>query len=235
METKKFALATSIALALAATLAVSANARYELLLSGPVESVDRMGNAITVLGHRLTVRDVSAMALGHKVNVFGLIALGGSVSAKLVQNTSAYAASGDQVLIVGRVNAVDQSRGRLIIDGATVDYTALLARPGSAVPAVGDTVRVLGTQPLGRGVVLALEMAAHNGVSGSSGALGVSGSSSALGVSGSSSALGVSGSSSALGVSGSSSALGVSGSSSALGVSGGRSKATSVSDGNTTL
>ena len=207
MGTKNIALATSIAMTLTATLAAPAHGQYELLLAGPVESVDYTANAVTVLGHRLSVRDVSAIALGHRVNVFGLIAVGGSVSPTIVQDTRVYAASGDQVLIVGKVNAIDQRTGRLIIDGAIVDYTAMLARPRFAVPAVGDSVRVLGTQPLVRGVVLAFEMATRNGVSGSSSSLGVSGSSSPLGVSGSSSPLGVSGSSNPLGVSGSGSGV----------------------------
>ena len=159
MGTKNIALATSIAMTLTATLAAPAHGQYELLLAGPVESVDYTANAVTVLGHRLSVRDVSAIALGHRVNVFGLIAVGGSVSPTIVQDTRVYAASGDQVLIVGKVNAIDQRTGRLIIDGAIVDYTAMLARPRFAVPAVGDSVRVLGTQPLVRGVVLAFEMA----------------------------------------------------------------------------
>jgi hypothetical protein len=230
MRTRTVVLATGATVALAATFALSADGQYELLLSGPVESVDRTANAITVLGHRLVIRDVSAIAPGHKVNVFGSIGLGGSTSPAVVQDTRAFAASGDPVLVVGRVSTIDQSRGRVIIDGASVDYTILLAQPTFALPAIGDRVRVLGTQPAGKGTVLAGAIITSSSVSGGSKAIGVSGGSIANGVSGGSSANGVSGGSIANGVSGGSIANGVSGGSIANGVSGG-SRAIGVSGG----
>jgi hypothetical protein len=216
--------AAGIVIALSSMPALSAAGRYELLLSGPVESVDRKANTINVVGHQIAVRDSAAFLPGYKINVFGGINAQGA-NAAIVQRTNAYAASGDRVMVTGKVTAIDSTRGRVLIDGANVDYTTLLARSDFSLPAVGDAVRVVGMQPAGKGTILASEMAAV-GVTGSSllQAQGVTGSSQAVGVTGSSllRALGVTGSSQAVGVTGSSllQAQGVTGSSQAVGVTG---------------
>ena len=141
--------------------------RYQLLLSGPVESVDHKTNTINVVGHRIAVRDSSAYLPGYKINVFGGINTRGATSAAIVQRTNAYAASSDQVMVTGKVTTIDRTRGRVLVDGANVDYTTLLARSDFAIPAVGDAVRIVGIQPMGRGTILASEIAAL-GVTGSS-------------------------------------------------------------------
>ena len=206
---KKYFVAATVGVsaALSVSTAYSATGQQELLLSGAVESVDRATNTVIVLGHRLAIRDSSRILPGHRVNVFGKIGTDGVTKAEFVQDSNAYAASGDAVVVTGRVSAADYASGRVMIDGASVDYTALLSRSSFRVPMVGSAVRVAGTQPSGKGVILASEVVAAVGVSGSSQAVGVSGSSQAVGVSGSSQAVGVSGSSftpKALGVSGSS-------------------------------
>ena len=203
MKNYFFAATFSVSAALSASTAYSATGQQELLLSGPVESVDRSTKTVIVLGHHLTILDSSRILPGHKVNVFGKVGADGLTKAEFVQDTNIYAGSGDTVVVTGRVNAVDRSTGRVTIDGASVDYTALLSGSSFTAPSVGAAVRVIGTQPAGKGVILASEVIAAVGVSGSSfapKALGVSGSSQAVGVSGSSftpKALGVSGSSSA--------------------------------------
>ena len=209
--------------ALGATLALPAPGEYELLLSGPAESIDRATNTVTVLGHRLVVRDASRFLPGQKFNVLGVISRNGSSSAKILIDTNTYSAGGDTVTVAGKVTAIDAVRGRINIEGAVVDYTALLAKPGFGLPALGAAIRAKGTQPSGRGVVLASDFFAIAGVSGNSQAVGVSGNSQAAGVSGNSQAVGVSGNSflaRAMGVSGNSQAAGVSGNSQAVGVSG---------------
>ena len=186
-------IAASAVLALASTLVCSAPARYQLLLSGPVEAIDHATNSVTVLGHRLVVRDASAILLGHVVNVFGGIE-NSSAKAAIVQDTRVFAASGDPVLLIGIVNAIDMSRGRVMVDGASVDYTALLAQPRFSLPAVGGSVRVIGTQPSGRGTILAEAIVEIRSVRVSSGGngLGVSSGGNGLGVSSGGNGLGVS-------------------------------------------
>ena len=199
--------------ALGSTLALPAAGEYELLLSGPAEAVDHTTNTVTVLGHRILVRDASRFLPGQKLNVLGVISRSGSSAAKVVVGTNTYSAGGDAITVAGKVTAIDAARGRINIEGALVDYTALLARRGFSVPALGAAIRAKGTQPAGRGVVLANEFVSIAGVSGNSQAVGVSGNSHAAGVSGNSQAVGVSGNSQAAGVSGNSQAVGVSGNS----------------------
>jgi len=221
MNTKRFAVLVGAAGGFFGAIAYAGPADLQLLLSGPVESVDLDVGSITVLGHQLGVKNAASFLPGHVVNVFGGVQSNGSTSAALVQDTLAYASSGDQVSIVGVVRAVDESSGHVIVDGARVDYTALLGSGRFPTPAVGDLVRVLGIQPSGRGVVLASQITAIAGVSGGGHGLGVSGGGNALGVSGGGNALGVSGGGHGLGVSGGGNAMGVSGGGNALGVSGG--------------
>ena len=215
-------LAASAVLALASTLVCSAPAQYQLLLSGPVEAVDHAKNSVTVLGHRLVVQDASAILLGHLVNVFGGFE-NSSAKAAIVQDTSVFAASGDSVLLIGVVNAIDKSRGRVMVDGASVDYTALLAQPRFSLPAVGSSVRVIGTQPSGRGTVLAgaIVRIGSAGVSSGGNGLGVSSGGNGLGVSSGGNGLGVSSGGNGLGVSSGGNGLGVSSGGNGLGVSSG--------------
>ena len=56
---------------------------------------------------------------------------------------------------MGAVTTVDRNRGRLSLGGATVDYTALLGNTRFSAPKVGDVVRIVGTQPSGRDLILA--------------------------------------------------------------------------------
>jgi hypothetical protein len=211
MKTNKIAVTAGLAMAFAATVVRPAPGQYELLLVGPVESVNLTTNTITVLGHRITIRDASAILPGHKINVFGGIETGGSTRAAIVQDTNTYASSGDQVLLTGRVDRIDRASGRLLMAGASVDYTALLAQPRFALPSVGDSIRITGTQPNAKGVVLAREMIRPAGVIGSTQAAGVIGSTQAAGVIGSTHAAGVIGSTQAAGVIGSTHAAGVMG------------------------
>jgi hypothetical protein len=220
MKTSKIAVTTGFAMVFAATLVRPASDQYELLLAGPVESVNLATNTITVLGHRIAINDASTILPGHKINVFGKIEFGGSTRAAIVQDTNTYAGSGDQVLLIGKVDRVDRASGRLLMGGASVDYTALLAQPRFALPAVGNAIRITGTQPYSKGVVLASEIATPVGVIGSTQAAGVIGSTQAAGVIASTRAAGVIGSTQVAGVIGSTRAAGVIGSTQAAGVIG---------------
>src|SRR5579862_9360406 len=159
--------ATFAIFALGAMSAMAAGVQRELLLSGPVESVDQKANTVTVVGHQIAVHDASAYLPGYKINVFGGIDAQGVTKAVLVQRTNSIVASGDRVIVTGKVTAIDATRGRVMIDGATVDYTMLLARRDFAVPTVGKAVQVIGMQPIGKGTILASHMVVA-GVTGSS-------------------------------------------------------------------
>jgi len=196
----------------------------ELLLSGPVEAVDLKANKISVLGHQIAVRDASAYSPGGKINVFGDLSSRGVARMEMVQRTNRYAASGDAVVVVGKVSSVDKFRARVSVDGANVDYTALLASAHFGIPSVGDAIRIVGTQPSGEGVILATKIVAAAGVTGSAllRSQGVTGSAQAAGVTGSAQAVGVTGSAllRSQGVTGSAQAAGVTGSAQAVGVTG---------------
>ena len=177
-------IAASLLLALTSTVAYSAATQYELLLSGPVEAVDHSTNSITVLGHRLVVRDASTIALGHTVNVFGELQNGFSKAA-IVEDTNVFAAGAERIVLIGTVRAIDKLRGHVMIDGTKVDYTGLLAQSYFSIPAIGETVRVLGTQPSGRGLVLAGAIVGIGsaGVSSGGAPMGVSSGGAPMGVS----------------------------------------------------
>ena len=221
MRTNRIAVITVFASGLVSAAAVAAPAANELLLSGPVESVDRASSVVTVLGHQISVKDVSSYSPGHIVNVFGSVQSDGSAKLAFVQDTQSYAASGDAVLVVGVVRSVDRTSGRAILDGSSIDYTALLSNVRFLPPTVGDVIRVVGTQPNGRGVVLASQIVSAAGISGGGNALGISGGGNAMGISGGGNAMGISGGGNAMGISGGGHALGISGGGNAMGISGG--------------
>ena len=220
MNTTKIANVIALALGCLGGIAHSASPGNDLLLSGAVESVDRAAGSIVVLGHQLTVRDVSSYLPGHLVNVYGTVLSNGTAKAAVIQNTQTFMASGDPVSVVGVVRSIDRSSGQVTVDGSRIDYTPLLGNARFALPSIGDAVMVAGIQPSGRGVVLANQIVRMTGVSGNGNALGVSGNGNALGVSGNGNAMGVSGNGNAMGVSGNGNALGVSGNGNAMGVSG---------------
>jgi len=186
MKIRKSVLVAGLTLGSIAALAHSATEKYQVILSGPIESVNRSANSIVVLGHQLAVRSAAGFLPGQVVNVLGTVLNDGSVRAAIVQNTVRYATSSDQVAVTGVVRAVDRLGGRVTIDGAKVDYTALLGNGRFSPPKVGELVQVLGTQPRAGGIVLAAQFIrqAPLGVSGGGSPLGVSGGGSPLGVSG---------------------------------------------------
>jgi hypothetical protein len=124
---------------------------------GPVESID-VGNGasstITVLGqtYRTTPDVAASFAVGDYVVAGGS---GGDLS--LIYGTQAdYVAGSSQVTVRGAITSVDVTRALLGIGDVTIDYSSHLTSNASYTPVVGDVVEVKGTQPLSRGIVLAL-------------------------------------------------------------------------------
>ena len=158
MKAALFAVPICLAMAIVATPSDSAAGSYELLMSGPAESVDLATNTVSVLGQKFVVPDASRVAVGHQINVFGGLNANGSVGARFIQDTARFAAGGDRVFATGAVTAINSTRGLLSVGGAAIDYTSLLARSDFQLPAVGDMISIAGIQPTGRGLVLASEI-----------------------------------------------------------------------------
>src|SRR5882672_4071547 len=170
MKTKSLAILLGLLSAIGPAALIAGGGRVELVLSGPIESVDAASRSVTVLNHRISVVDVSGYGVGTLVNVYGGLQKNSAISNALVENLSRYASGSDQVFLKGAISAMDSSTGRISVGGALVDYTALLASSGFRVPRLGATVEVSGTQPGNRGVVLAtrlLEVIHSAGVVGS--------------------------------------------------------------------
>jgi hypothetical protein len=193
--------------------------KADLVLTGPVESVDATDGSVSVFGHRIAVRDAASYVPGTLVSVYGKLRPSGGI-APIATRVLALSSSGaDPLLIKGVVTRVSTSTGHLDVGSTDVDYTPLLADSEFSIPAVGDVVEIDGTQPSSRGVFIATRVspidstaASVASVTGSGKALGVTGSGKAEGVTGSGKAEGVTGSGKALGVTGSGKAEGVTGS-----------------------
>ena len=223
MKTRKLPMGAGLALAFAAATASSdvAVGRYELVLSGPVESVDRATNSITVLGHKFTTRDVSATALGRKINVYRSLEADRSLGSAILQYTPEYASSSDRVLVVGRVDAIDRGRGHVLVEGALVDYNSLLANATFSLPKLGAMIEVVGTQPGRTGIVLAGAISSAFSAPSSGQAVGTSSGGHAVGTSSGGHAVGTSSGGHAVGTSSGGQALGTSSGGQALGTSSG--------------
>jgi hypothetical protein len=184
-----------------------------------VETVNTTQTRAVVLGQKISISPSDGIAVGDTVAVYGTESADGTIQATKVQAEGLYVAGATTVFLAGVVQKVQPAVGHVVVNGLTVDLTPAMAQ-GAVVPTVGSGFQILGTQPVGRGTVVA------NGISGSGYSLnGISGSGlSANGISGSGlSANGISGSGlSANGISGSGlSANGISGSGlSANGISG---------------
>jgi hypothetical protein len=166
MKTKSVVLALGLLIAAGPAALMAGSGRTELILSGPVESVDAASRSVTVLNHRISVSDISGIAVGTLVNVYGGLQKNSWISGAVIENLSRYASGSDQIFLKGAVSAVDPSTGRISVGGALVDYTALLAASRFQVPRIGATVEVSGTQPGNRGVVLAASLLEVNRTAG---------------------------------------------------------------------
>jgi hypothetical protein len=221
MMNKKFRPVFASVAAIVASASWAANPG-QLLISGPIESIDSSHNTVTVLGHSVTLAHVDSVQVGQLVRVYGSIGGGAALGTAQLQNLGTYANGYESLYLKGTVSAVTPSIARLRVGGAEVDYTALLANGRFAVPGVGTVVEIAGVLPSGHGLLLAssLRPVAGLGVTGSGAPAGVTGSGSAVGVTGSGAPAGVTGSGSAVGVTGSGAPAGVTGSGSAVGVTG---------------
>ncbi|MEX2495539.1 MAG: hypothetical protein WD448_05580, partial [Woeseia sp.] len=122
----------------------------DLLVLGRVEFVH--SGFISALGQ--TILGINAeqqgITVGTPVAIYGTIdrETGGIVNASVVPVTG-----GDLSFLRGVVDEVDHARGRAVVSGVTVDYSALLA-DGKA-PNAGDEVAITGRAYHNLGVLVA--------------------------------------------------------------------------------
>ena len=131
-----------------------ASSDRELLLSAPIEQLDRSADTVTVLGQKFHAQ-AGQLSVGEVVHVYGVLAKDGAIGDALVQGTEAYAANGDAVFVKGVVTNIDTLLGRAEVNGMTIDYTPQLANAGFVAPSIGDVIAVAASQPLSKGVLMA--------------------------------------------------------------------------------
>ena len=126
-----------------------------LVLSGPVESIDRARGIFTSVGQNvLAARGMlDSLSIGAFVSVRGTIAGAGWIYADDVAlSREQYVPGATEVFVTGIPSSVDLSLGTATIGGLTVDYTPSLG--GSGFGGLGDAITVIGTQPARGGVML---------------------------------------------------------------------------------
>ena len=140
------------AIAASTSMAESRDAA-ELLIVGPVESVDLANRIATVLGQRVALSNVDSLALGNTVAVFGTSRADGTIRATAIQDRGLYTAGATTIYLSGTVQQAEPSIGRVVVNGVSVDLTAAMS-VGTLSPDVGSRMSIRGTQPVSRGLVL---------------------------------------------------------------------------------
>ncbi len=127
----------------------------ELLISAPVEHVDRAASRVTVLNHVFSTDSV--LSVGETVNVFGVLSRDGEISDAVVQGVGTF---GDPVFVKGVVTSVDPIAGKIDLSGINVDYTAALGDTSFSPPTIGETLAAAGNQAASLGSLVASSVGA---------------------------------------------------------------------------
>ena len=146
---------SAVLAALAASASVAeVRSNSELLVIGPVESVDAANGAVTVLGQRvLGIGNSHALTVGSTLAVFGAARGDGSIEASAIREQGMYVPGASAVFLSGIVQRADTAVGRLTVNGVNVDLTPAMSA-GAISPKVGSKLSISGVQPVGRGIVL---------------------------------------------------------------------------------
>ena len=134
----------------------------DLVAVGPIELVEPQ--SVTVLGRPYHIADSYGLETGAKVAVHGDLQPDGSVQNAWVETVGGYNAGADLVFEAGVVTKVNESLGEMTVSGTNIDYTASLSEAGSSTPIVGQTVAVVGVQPVSGGTVLVSTTNANYGL-----------------------------------------------------------------------
>ena len=151
---KRSAVYWAVLAAIAATVSRAEEARSgpELLVIGPVESIDVSTRSATVLGQRVTLNNVESLNVHNALAVFGFWRADGTIQATAVRDEGPYVAGATTVFLSGAVQRAEPSIGHAVVNGIKVDLTPAMAF-GPVVPAVGSKLAVRGIQAVSRGVV----------------------------------------------------------------------------------
>jgi hypothetical protein len=133
-ETARIAVRVTLALCsatLGLAVCTAANAQTDqMLLRGPVDSVNTRTSQIQVLGQWLTVAGSAVSELqGHMVAVDGAIDASGGYLVSNIEdlNSVQYVAGATPVYFSGVIQSVNKSAGSFVVGGVSVDYTAALS------------------------------------------------------------------------------------------------------------
>jgi hypothetical protein len=125
------------------------------LFAGQIESVDSATSTLTLLGQKIQTSAARTLVAGQHVAVFGYLTSSGGIVVTAVRDVpDVYVPGASHVTITGKVSAVNDALGVLMIGRQAVDYTALLAS-GQVSFVVGSVVRLSGIQPVGGGIIIA--------------------------------------------------------------------------------
>src|SRR5947208_605473 len=125
----------------------------ELLVIGPVESVNGTDSTATILGQLVHTAAIDAIAVGNTVAVFGTAREDGTIEASAIQSRGISVPGATSIFVSGTVQRAEPALGRVVVSGVTVDLTSAMSY-GMFSPAVGSKLAISGTQPVSRGLVL---------------------------------------------------------------------------------
>src|SRR5256886_9938055 len=154
----------------------------ELLVIGPVESVNAADSTASILGQRVHTPAIDAIAVGNTVAVFGTARADGTIEASAIQSRGIYVPGATSIFVSGTVQRAEPALGRVVVSGVTVDLTSAMSY-GMFSPAVGSKLAVSGTQPVSRGLVLVIgTRASVQGIAGTGSSVnGIAGTGSSVG------------------------------------------------------
>ena len=124
------------------------------LLSGPVDSIDRINGVFESMGQIVMASQsmLAGMTVGDYVSVAGSVVSPGWLYAdELSVSAERYVPGATEVFVTGLLSSVDLARGTAEMGGLTIDYTPSLSRgfaPSSALWSFA------GTMPARNGVML---------------------------------------------------------------------------------
>jgi hypothetical protein len=123
-----------------------------LLLAGPLQSYDPQTGIAVILGQNVPVGAQSLPETGYTVAVFGTINDDGSLNVSRISAAGVYVPGATEIFLSGIVEKSDPILRQITVGGVTVDA---LVTSEVALPPVGATVQLVGTQPVIGGVILA--------------------------------------------------------------------------------
>jgi len=136
--------------------AIGGTGRGQLMLLGPIDSVDQARGTITVLGRKFQlptgqagaqILNSYASGVSLQIAVLGTLSTSGKIANLHIQVLRApYVPGVSEIVLTGIVQALDVTTGLVVINGVAVDYNSLLQTRVYAMR-VGNIVTVRGTMP----------------------------------------------------------------------------------------